>query len=83
MAAGLLGVLLGLVGAASLFVFPTIGIVLAAATLGIGLLALRGATGGLRVLALVNVSLAILVLTAFAFLARGGTKSGGNPVLPF
>jgi hypothetical protein len=74
---------LGLAAAAFLLVYPTIGIVLAVAALGIGVLALRGSTGGERVLALVGVTLAISVLVAFAFLARGGTKADGHPVFPF
>jgi membrane-associated PAP2 superfamily phosphatase len=72
-----------LAAAAFLLVYPTIGIVMALATLGIGLLALRGAVGGERILALVSVTLALSVLLVFALLARGGTKSDGSPALPF
>lgn len=78
-----LGLLLGLIGAIALLVFPTAGVALAAVALLLGLFSLRGATGGERVLAVVTVFVGLGVLVAFGLLARGGTKSGGEPVLPF
>jgi hypothetical protein len=77
-----LGLLLGLTGAIALLVFPTAGVALAAVALVLGLFSLRGATGGERVLPVMTVFVALGVLVAFGLLARGGTKSGGEPVLP-
>jgi hypothetical protein len=77
-----LGLLLGLIGAIALLVFPTAGVALAAVALVLGLFSLRGATGGERVLAVMTVFVGLGVLVAFGLLARGGTKSGGDPFLP-
>jgi hypothetical protein len=57
-------------------------VALAAVALVLGLFSLRGATGGERVLAVMTVFVGLGVLVAFGLLARGGTKSGGDPFLP-